>query len=218
MSMHVCACALAHVPFSAICSYCRHVFPCDCSCMHMCLGVRALVCQLACCLLKPCEPLCPCLWACHSLFLVCFFSGVGVPPLYGVPAPCFLVDHLSQFPCPCPQETEATVLYHPSSGQICHASGQDPLHLDDDIIQYMWHGFIWLMASSFIIHHCFTSIHPFCFCLDCFHLSWPPMDKAHPWLIPMKLGHNPWISSPWPNLWHSSLLRKCGECSGRDRQ
>ena len=40
----------------------------------------------------------------------------------------------------------------------------------------------------------------------------------HPWLIPRKLGYHPQISWPQPNLWHLSLLRKCGECSGRERQ
>src|SRR5882724_13573776 len=40
------------------------------------------------------------------------------------------------------------VLYHPSSGQICHAPGQDPSHLDDDITQYMWHGLLRPMVYS----------------------------------------------------------------------
>ena len=31
---------------------------------------------------------------------------------------------------------------------------QDPSHLENDITQYMWHGVIWLMASSFIICCC----------------------------------------------------------------
>src|SRR5882724_8791757 len=57
----------------------------------------------------------------------------------------------------------------------------------------------------------FTSVHPFCFQLDCFHLSQPPTDKAHPQLIPVKLGYHPWISQLQHDLWHSSLWRKGGE-------
>ena len=34
---------------------------------------------------------------------------------------------------------ETDVLYHPSSGQRCHALRQDPSHLDDDITGYMQH-------------------------------------------------------------------------------
>src|SRR5882724_8816805 len=102
-----------------------------------------------------------------------------------------------------------SVLYHPSSGWICHTPGQDPSHLDDDITLYMQHGLL-PMASSFSSTQ-FTSVHPFCFHLDCFHLSQPPMDKAYPQLIPMKLGHHPQISQPWPDLWHSSLWWKGGE-------
>src|SRR5882724_6995646 len=64
----------------------------------------------------------------------------------------------------------------------------------------------------------FTSVHPFFFCPDCFHPSRPPADKAYPQLIPVKLGYHPWISQPWPNLWHLSLWIKCGQCGGRDRQ
>jgi len=59
----------------------------------------------------------------------------------------------------------------------------------------------------------FTSVHPFCF-----HLSQPPIDKTYPWLIPVKLGYHPQISQPQPDLWHLSLWRKCGKCSGRDNQ
>jgi len=39
------------------------------------------------------------------------------------------------------------VMYHPSSGWICHTPGQDPSHLDDDVTQYMQHRLLWLMAS-----------------------------------------------------------------------
>src|SRR5882724_12030234 len=42
-----------------------------------------------------------------------------------------------------------TVLNHPSSGQVSITFGQDPLHLDDDITQYMQHGPLQYMASSF---------------------------------------------------------------------
>ena len=40
------------------------------------------------------------------------------------------------------QSLNAIVLYHLSSGQICHAQGQDPLHLDDDVTQYMQKGLL----------------------------------------------------------------------------
>ena len=39
------------------------------------------------------------------------------------------------------------VLYHPSSGQICHTPRQDPLHSDDDVTQYMWHSHLQYTAS-----------------------------------------------------------------------
>ena len=105
------------------------------------------------------------------------------------------------------------VLYHPSSGQIYHAHGQYPSCSDDDITQiYAAWPFITIGILIFICH-CFTSIHPFCF-----HLSWVPMDKTHPQLIPMKL----WLSSMDPmtraDMWHCSLWRKCGKCGRRERQ
>jgi len=34
------------------------------------------------------------------------------------------------------------VLYHRTSGQICHAPGQDPSHSDDDVTQYMQQGLL----------------------------------------------------------------------------
>src|SRR5882724_4989591 len=34
------------------------------------------------------------------------------------------------------QPSERIVLYHLSSGQICHALGQDPSHSDDDVTVY----------------------------------------------------------------------------------
>ena len=43
---------------------------------------------------------------------------------------------------------EGGVLYHPSSGQIYLTSGQDPLHSDDDVTQYMQHSLLWSTASS----------------------------------------------------------------------
>src|SRR5882724_4370737 len=64
----------------------------------------------------------------------------------------------------------------------------------------------------------FTSIHLFCFCLNCFHLRQPPADKTYPQLVPMKLGYHPQFLQPQPNLWHLPLWSKCGECGGRDRQ
>src|SRR5882724_11364520 len=40
------------------------------------------------------------------------------------------------------------VLYHLSSGQICHTPRQDPLHLEDDITQYMQQGLLQPMVYS----------------------------------------------------------------------
>src|SRR5882724_7463093 len=40
------------------------------------------------------------------------------------------------------------VLYHLSSGWICHAPGQDPSHSDDDITQYMQQGLLQPMVYS----------------------------------------------------------------------
>src|SRR5882724_2769970 len=47
-----------------------------------------------------------------------------------------------------PSNQSSAVLYHPRSGQICHASGKDPLHSDDDVTQYMQHRLLRSMASS----------------------------------------------------------------------
>src|SRR5882724_8364475 len=44
--------------------------------------------------------------------------------------------------------TGTGVMYHLSSGRICHAPGQDPLHLDDDITHYMWQGLQPMVSSS----------------------------------------------------------------------
>ena len=40
-----------------------------------------------------------------------------------------------------------SVLYHPSSGWVSIAFGEDPLHSDDDVTQYMWHSPLQYMAS-----------------------------------------------------------------------
>src|SRR5882724_5019997 len=55
---------------------------------------------------------------------------------FGFTPPMWTCQHhtmLRHEPCVSP------VLYHPSSGQVSLAFGQDPLHSDDDITQYLWH-------------------------------------------------------------------------------
>src|SRR5882724_7821220 len=44
---------------------------------------------------------------------------------------------------------QSTVLYYPSSGWICLAPRQYPSHSDNDVTQYMQHGSLWPMTSSF---------------------------------------------------------------------
>jgi len=51
------------------------------------------------------------------------------------------------------------VLYHPSSGWVSIAVGQDPSHLDNDVTQYMHHSPLKYMASSL---SCIT----ICLCLS----------------------------------------------------
>ena len=43
---------------------------------------------------------------------------------------------------------EPTVLYHCTSGWICHAPGQDPSHSDNDVTQYMQQGLLQPMVYS----------------------------------------------------------------------
>src|SRR5882724_3225480 len=81
------------------------------------------------------------------------------------------------------------VLYHHTSGRICHTPGQDPLHSDDDVTQYMQQGLLRPMVYS--SKEVLSSVCPFasirtCFCPDWFHLSCPPQTKH-------ALGYCPWI-------------------------
>src|SRR5882724_1998527 len=111
------------------------------------------------------------------------------------------------------------VLYHHTSGRICHTPGQDPLHLDDDVTQYMQQGLLRPMVYS--SKEVLPSICPFvsiwiasvqiCFHLDLFHPSCPPQTKH-------ALGCQPQISQPRPDLWHLSLQRERGKCGGSDGQ
>src|SRR5882724_5670861 len=102
------------------------------------------------------------------------------------------------------------VMYHPSSGWICHAPRQDPSHLDDDVTQYMWHGLLQPMASSSssaTVYLCLSILLPSRLLLS----KLTTLDKSCPQLILVKLGSHPWILPPLPDLWHSSLQRKCAE-------
>src|SRR5882724_4622423 len=106
------------------------------------------------------------------------------------------------------------VLYHCTSGRICHTPRQDPLHSDDDITQYMQQGLLQPMVYS--SEEVLSSVCPFasvqtCFCLDWFRPSCPPWTKC-------ALGYRPQISRPWPDLWHLLLWKEHGRCSGRDGQ
>src|SRR5882724_4972164 len=55
------------------------------------------------------------------------------------------------------------VLYHPSSGWICHTPRQDPSHSEDDVTQYMQHGFLQPTSSSSLsitVYLCPSSLLP----------------------------------------------------------
>jgi len=93
-------------------------------------------------------------------------------------------------------------------------SRQDPSNSDDDITQYMQHSLLWPMpfSPSSIL---FTFVQPFCFVqyiasirADHLQTRTPLADSQEAWLSSM-------VSWPWPDLWHLSLWRKCGECSGK---
>jgi len=66
-----------------------------------------------------------------------------------------------------------------------------------------------MASSSHLLQ--FTSIHPFCFCPDCFHPADHLQTKHNPWLILVKLGYHPWISQSQPNLWCSFTVEEGGK-------
>ena len=63
---------------------------------------------------------------------LCFSPGIIITCIVAYPLPTLTGDS-HHF------KLGGGVLYHPSSGQICHAPGQDPSHSDDDVAQYMQH-------------------------------------------------------------------------------
>ena len=94
----------------------------------------------------------------------------------------------------------AIVLYHPSSGWVSLAFGQDPSHSDDDVTQYTWHSPLQSMASSLpsslllpsdhLLPSDFASIwanHPWATSLADFHKTW---------LLPMCLMTSAWFVVP----------------------
>src|SRR5882724_7463580 len=99
--------------------------------------------------------------------------------------------------------TNPDVLYHPSSGWVSIAFGQDPFHSDDDVTLYAAHpstiyGILALMHHFFLSPSNlpqsiqFASIHPICL-----HLSN---------LLQSKLTtHGP---QHWPNMWPLSVQRE----------
>ena len=87
-------------------------------------------------------------------------------------------------------ETMHAVLYHPSSGQIYLAPGQDPSHSDDDITQYMQHSLLWPMASL-LSSITFTSIQPLCFHPDLLLSELTTHGEKHPQLNSKKFGYCP---------------------------
>jgi len=112
-------------------------------------------------------------------------------------------------------ETMHAVLYHPSSGQIYLAPGQDPSHSDDDITQYMQHSLLWPMASL-LSSITFTSIQPLCFHPDLLPSKPTTCRHKHPWLIPMKISYHPCIVFTGPVLWTSKSLATQHNPIGRD--
>src|SRR5882724_5487622 len=106
------------------------------------------------------------------------------------------------------------VLYHPSSGWICHAPGQDPSHSDNDITQYIQHGLLQSMASSSLSTTVY--LHPSIFLLSnllpseltTHGQSTPLADPCEAWLI---IHGSRGLSL-------TCGTHQCGKCSGRDRQ
>ena len=85
------------------------------------------------------------------------------------------------------------VFYHPSSGQVSIAFRWDPLHSDDDITQYMWHGPLQYMGSS--LSHITICLHP-----SNLLLSKPTTHRPHHQLISTKLSWHTHVSWPQPNM------------------
>ena len=106
------------------------------------------------------------------------------------------------------------VLYHRTSGQICHTPGQDPSLSDDDVTQYMQQGLLQPMVHS--SEEVLSSVCPFASVRTHFHPDW--FRPSHPPWTKRALGYRPWISRRRPNLWHLLLWRDCGRCGGRDGQ
>src|SRR5882724_738821 len=109
---------------------------------------------------------------------------------------------------------EHGVLYHHTTGWICHTPGQDPSHSDDDVTQYMQQELLRYMVYS--SEEVLSSVCPFAsvwtrFRPDWFRLSCPPWTKH-------ALGYCPRISRPRPDLWDLLLRKERGRCSGRDGQ
>ena len=96
------------------------------------------------------------------------------------------------------------VLYHCTSGRICHAPGQDPSHSDNDVTQYMQQGLLRHMVYS--SEEVLSSICPFASVQTCFHLDW--FRPSRPLQTKCTLGYRPWISQPWPDLWDLLLWKE----------
>src|SRR5882724_3653697 len=106
------------------------------------------------------------------------------------------------------------VLYHRTSGWICHAPGQDPSHSDHEITQYMQQGLLRHMVYS--SEEVLSSVCPFASIWTRFRPDW--FLPSHPLRTKRALGYHPQISRPWPNLWDLLLRKECGRCGGRDGQ
>jgi len=90
------------------------------------------------------------------------------------------------------------VLYHPSSGWIYLAPGQNPS-------LGWWHDSIYVAQSSMtygisaLIHCCLLFIQPFYFHPDLLLSKLTTRRQEHPWLIPRRLDYHPGlVASAWP--------------------
>src|SRR5882724_1477106 len=72
---------------------------------------------------------------------LCFSPGIIITSIPIWPLPALTRD--SQY-----FKLGGGVLYHRTSGRICHPPGQDPLHSDDDVTQYMQQGLLRPMVYS----------------------------------------------------------------------
>jgi len=99
-----------------------------------------------------------------------------------------------------PSWTQTAVLYHLALDGYVSLPDSTPHTCMMMSLNIMQHSLLQPMASSLYLL-LFTSIHPFCFCPDCFHPSWPTTDKH-------TLSWFPWSLAIIHDL--ATLAQTCG--------